>query len=335
MTSFARKIAIYKRRVTKTGTNYAWNTGGETALHAAARAGKSDSVKLLLEHGADPTIFNERNQVPFEVAADKDIRNAFRRFMAAAPEQWDYIKAKVPSPLTAEMEEKQNAKATKAKKKQRDRTKLADKQRSAKAKEEADHKAKTDAEEVRDHPRETPPTLSLTHSHTHSLSLFSLPSHSLNHSLHQIGAFACATVSTCAYDVASRKNITCFLPILCHHSPSWICWHTCITPTQAAAAKAFLEHQRREAKITPRDRAAAAAVARFEKSKLAKEGGPVYPLHDDQGVAGVAQMKGDLCSHCGGKLGTPEKTFERFEFVYCSTGCLKEHTPIAMAGRSS
>ena len=174
MTSFARKIAIYKRRVTKTGTNYAWNTGGETALHAAARAGKSDSVKLLLEHGADPTIFNERNQVPFEVAADKDIRNAFRRFMAAAPEQWDYIKAKVPSPLTAEMEEKQNAKATKAKKKQRDRTKLADKQRSAKAKEEADHKAKTDAEEVRDHPRETPPTLSLTHSHTLSLSLSSL-----------------------------------------------------------------------------------------------------------------------------------------------------------------
>ena len=109
------------------GTNYAWNTGGETALHAAARAGKSDSVKLLLEHGADPAIFNERNQVPFEVAADKEIRNAFRRYMAVAPEQWDYIQAKVPSPLTAEMEEKHNAKATKAKKKQRDRTKLRDK----------------------------------------------------------------------------------------------------------------------------------------------------------------------------------------------------------------
>ena len=96
-----------------------------------------------------------------------------------------------------------------------------------------------------------------------------------------------------------------------------------------------MEHQRREAKITPRERAAAAAMARFEKSKQAQKGDPVYPLHDDQGAAGVAQNKGDLCSHCGGKLGKPETTFERFDFVYCSTGCLKEHTPIAMAGRNS
>lgn len=115
--------------------NYRWNNGGETALHAAARCG-ADAVKLLLDNGADPALPNERGQVPFSVSSDKDARNAFRRFMAEYPDKWDYTAANVPSPLTAEMEEKQAAKAKADKK----RAKEAKKRRE-KAEKDAQRKA--------------------------------------------------------------------------------------------------------------------------------------------------------------------------------------------------
>ena len=60
-------------------------------------------------------------QVPYDVAKSKEVRNAFRRHLAAAPEQWDWGKAHVPSALTeeaeAEREEKEKAKAKEKKKK--------------------------------------------------------------------------------------------------------------------------------------------------------------------------------------------------------------------------
>ena len=43
-------------------------------------------------------------------AAEKEVRNTFRRFMALNPDKWDWQTAKVPSPLTKEMEESQSAK---------------------------------------------------------------------------------------------------------------------------------------------------------------------------------------------------------------------------------
>ena len=43
-------------------------------------------------------------------AEDKASRDAFRRFMAAQPDRWDFGTAGVPSPLTDEMEEAQAAK---------------------------------------------------------------------------------------------------------------------------------------------------------------------------------------------------------------------------------
>lgn len=44
------------------------------------------------------------------MAADKAVRDAFRRYMAGAPEQWDWAAADVPSALTPEMEDQQQAK---------------------------------------------------------------------------------------------------------------------------------------------------------------------------------------------------------------------------------
>nr|GEX48491.1 ankyrin repeat and zinc finger domain-containing protein 1 [Tanacetum cinerariifolium] len=79
-------------------------------LHEAARAGNAEKVLELLEQGFDPCVIDERGQTPYRLAAEKEVRNTFRRFMALKPDKWDWQTAKVPSPLTKEMEESQNAK---------------------------------------------------------------------------------------------------------------------------------------------------------------------------------------------------------------------------------
>ncbi|XP_070242485.1 tRNA endonuclease ANKZF1 isoform X2 [Bos mutus] len=82
-------------------------SGGFTLLHAAAAAGRGSVVRLLLEAGADPTVQDSRARPPYTVAADRSTRNEFRRFMEKNPDAYDYSKAQVPGPLTAEMEARQ------------------------------------------------------------------------------------------------------------------------------------------------------------------------------------------------------------------------------------
>lgn len=48
-------------------------------LHEAAKAGDADRVKSLLKGGADPCEGDSRGKVPYDVAADKAVRDAFRR----------------------------------------------------------------------------------------------------------------------------------------------------------------------------------------------------------------------------------------------------------------
>ncbi|PWA51021.1 Ankyrin repeat-containing protein [Artemisia annua] len=79
-------------------------------LHEAARAGNAEKVLELLEQGFDPCIIDESGRTAYRLAAEKEVRNTFRRFMALNPDKWDWLAAKVPSPLTKEMEESQNAK---------------------------------------------------------------------------------------------------------------------------------------------------------------------------------------------------------------------------------
>ncbi|KAK9068270.1 hypothetical protein SSX86_012381 [Deinandra increscens subsp. villosa] len=79
-------------------------------LHAAAKAGNEEKVLELLEQGCDPCVIDERGRTAYRLAAGKEVRNAFRRFMALNLDKWDWQAAKVPSPLTKEMEESQNAK---------------------------------------------------------------------------------------------------------------------------------------------------------------------------------------------------------------------------------
>ncbi|WIA39366.1 hypothetical protein OEZ86_005474 [Tetradesmus obliquus] len=93
----------------------------EPALVKASKAGDAERVARLLANGHDPTACDSKGRSPYQLAANKEVRDAFRRFMAAEPDAWDYAAADVPSPLTDEMESAQQSK--KAEKKARQKAK--------------------------------------------------------------------------------------------------------------------------------------------------------------------------------------------------------------------
>ncbi|KAL7865162.1 hypothetical protein SRHO_G00104090 [Serrasalmus rhombeus] len=114
------------------------DSAGFTLLHVASAAGQKNIVRLLLEAGTDPACRDSKGQTPYAVAAEKDTRNAFRKFMADHPNKYDYAKAQVPGPLTAEIESKkvEKKKAQRAAKKQREREQKAEKKREEEEEEE-------------------------------------------------------------------------------------------------------------------------------------------------------------------------------------------------------
>ncbi|NWW85572.1 ANKZ1 protein, partial [Rhynochetos jubatus] len=111
---------------------------GCTPLHVAARAGKAEAVWLLLEAGADPALRDRQDRTPYCVSADKPTRNAFRKFMVDHPDKYDYSHAKVPRPLTQEMEAKklEKKRAQKAQRKQREQAQREERQRWEREQEE-------------------------------------------------------------------------------------------------------------------------------------------------------------------------------------------------------
>ncbi|XP_061226228.1 tRNA endonuclease ANKZF1 isoform X2 [Neopsephotus bourkii] len=104
---------------------------GCTLLHVAARAGRAEAVCLLLEAGADPAIRDDQERTPYCVSADRLTRNTFRKFMVDHPDKYDYSRAKVPGPLTQEMEAKklEKKRAQKAQRKQREQAQREERQR--------------------------------------------------------------------------------------------------------------------------------------------------------------------------------------------------------------
>ncbi|EPS61203.1 hypothetical protein M569_13596, partial [Genlisea aurea] len=105
-----------------------------TPLHRAAKSGNAQKVLELLEQDLDPCIKDERGRTPYMLAADKEVRNIFRRFMASNLEKWDWHAAKVPSALTKEMEESQAAKQAEKDAKRKARAKELKKLKKAKEK---------------------------------------------------------------------------------------------------------------------------------------------------------------------------------------------------------
>uniref|UniRef100_A0AAZ3NVN2 VLRF1 domain-containing protein n=1 Tax=Oncorhynchus tshawytscha TaxID=74940 RepID=A0AAZ3NVN2_ONCTS len=99
------------------------DSSGFTLLHVASAAGQKGVVQLLMDAGSDPACKDLTCQTPYIVAPDKDTRNVFRKYMADHPDKYNYSKALVPGPLTAELESKKTEKkrAQKAAKKTREK----------------------------------------------------------------------------------------------------------------------------------------------------------------------------------------------------------------------
>jgi len=50
------------------------------------------TFRALMEAGCDPSVTNKKSQTPYNVAANKETRNVFRRFLADFPDRYDYSK---------------------------------------------------------------------------------------------------------------------------------------------------------------------------------------------------------------------------------------------------
>lgn len=99
------------------------DSSGFTLLHVASAAAQKETVRVLMDAGADPAcrceksiwrvflarinivfiifVYRDRKgQPPYIVAPDKDTRNVFRKYMADNPDRYDYKKAQVRTILT-------------------------------------------------------------------------------------------------------------------------------------------------------------------------------------------------------------------------------------------
>ncbi|CAG0916673.1 unnamed protein product [Notodromas monacha] len=119
--------------------------GSTYLLHTAAARENGPCVEMLLEIGADPCMKDNRDRVPYQVAVDKESRNAFRRFMGTHPERFDWSNARVPSALTDDLEKQQAAKKAERRKAQKEIKK--EKDRVLKA--EAEARREEEAERLR------------------------------------------------------------------------------------------------------------------------------------------------------------------------------------------
>ncbi|KAK9810990.1 hypothetical protein WJX73_003812 [Symbiochloris irregularis] len=95
----------------------------DTELHTAAREGDTARVTELLEGGADPTVQGDEGRTAYAVATNKAVRDLFRKYMAAHPDQWEWGSSGVPSALTPELQAHQAAKQAEKKARQREREK--------------------------------------------------------------------------------------------------------------------------------------------------------------------------------------------------------------------
>ena len=82
-------------------------------LHIASGNGDAKSVWRLLQSGHSPETRNHLGATPYQVAAGREVRDAFRRFRGQHPEKWNYKNSCIPTALTPEMEADKKTKKVK------------------------------------------------------------------------------------------------------------------------------------------------------------------------------------------------------------------------------
>ncbi|XP_041732387.2 ankyrin repeat and zinc finger domain-containing protein 1-like, partial [Coregonus clupeaformis] len=107
------------------------DSSGFTLLHVASAAGQKGVAQMLMDAGSNPACKDKKGQTPYIVAPDKDTRNMFRKYMADHPDKYNYSRAQVPGPLTAELESQktEKKKAQKAAKKKREKEQKEERRR--------------------------------------------------------------------------------------------------------------------------------------------------------------------------------------------------------------
>lgn len=111
--------------------NHCFGRDLHSSLHVAARLGNVEIVEQLLNWGANPTVVNSQNQVPFQVCNNRNVREAFREFRGRFPDKWAWNKAQVPEPLTEGEKKEKEAKAAERKRTARNLQKKKQKERKA------------------------------------------------------------------------------------------------------------------------------------------------------------------------------------------------------------
>lgn len=108
---------------------------GFTLLHLTSQLGFADCVWSLMLNGADPSIpdLTRQNRMPYFLSANKPTRDQYRRFASDYPSRYDYVKARIDDPISAD---KLNERLEKEKEKKRKKNKQK-KQKEAQMKEKS------------------------------------------------------------------------------------------------------------------------------------------------------------------------------------------------------
>lgn len=96
-----------------------------TLLHIAARCGAIEMIHELLLIGCDPSNKDADMKVPYQVAQNRAVRQAFSNFRAMHSDMYDWNKSQIPEPV--ELDEEKLAKDAERKRLQREKRKAREK----------------------------------------------------------------------------------------------------------------------------------------------------------------------------------------------------------------